>query len=345
MHALETTPGRTCVINGTEFLFFSGYSYLGMNHVKEFRDLVNEGIERYGILFPSSRVSNTALTLFENFEHELSLYTGMQNTVIFSSGTLAGRTAAGIVSPGKKILVAPGAHPSIRPEPQAELSNESFTGWSQKVVDVINSAPDEECIVVTDAVNVLTGELHDFSFLLKIDEHKKPVILIDISHGAGLPLANGKDIIHLLPRAGNLEYIMSYSLSKAFNIPGGAISCGAAYADKIRRHPNYTGSTSVPPALIHAFLNGKDLYRVQRDKLAGTVAYCKAQRPSPGVLKNDFNLPVFICNKENAEAYFYGHRIIISSFSYPYPSSPKTNRVVLSALHSREDIDCLLEAL
>ncbi len=68
MIEFKSTPGRTCMIDGKEFLFFSGYSYLGMNHVKKFKDFVKEGIDKYGILFPSSRISNTRLKLYEKFE-------------------------------------------------------------------------------------------------------------------------------------------------------------------------------------------------------------------------------------------------------------------------------------
>ena len=108
MFELENTPGRKCIIAGKEFLFFSGYSYLGMNYVKQFTELVKEGIDKYGILFPSSRISNTRLKLYQKFEDSLSKLTGMQDSVSFSSGYLAGKTISDILSSHKNILVAHG---------------------------------------------------------------------------------------------------------------------------------------------------------------------------------------------------------------------------------------------
>ncbi len=105
MFELDNTPGRKCMITGKEFLFFSGYSYLGMNYVKQFRDNVKEGMDKYGILFPSSRISNTRLKLYEKFENRLSKITGME-TVSFSSGYLAGKTISAILSSHNNILVA-----------------------------------------------------------------------------------------------------------------------------------------------------------------------------------------------------------------------------------------------
>src|SRR5207248_3332410 len=98
MYILDSTPGRICMIKGKEYLFFSGYSYLGMNHIKEFRDLIKECIEQYGALYPSSRISNTRLAIYEEFEHYLSEMTGMEETVSFSSGYLAGETISNLLS-------------------------------------------------------------------------------------------------------------------------------------------------------------------------------------------------------------------------------------------------------
>ena len=72
---LEGKPGRTCRVDGQEFMFFSGYNYLGVNEDEEFIALVNEGISKYGWVFPSSRISNTRLALYEECEAMLSAIT------------------------------------------------------------------------------------------------------------------------------------------------------------------------------------------------------------------------------------------------------------------------------
>ena len=42
---LDATPGRSTVVNQKEYLFFSGYAYLGMHHVQAFTELIKEGID------------------------------------------------------------------------------------------------------------------------------------------------------------------------------------------------------------------------------------------------------------------------------------------------------------
>ncbi len=340
MFELNNTPGRKCLIAGKEFLFFSGYSYLGMNYVKEFKELVKEGIDKYGILFPSSRISNTRLQLYEKFENRLSEITGMEETVSFSSGYLAGQTIADILSSHKNILVAPGTHPAIHIATAQKINSTNFNDWKNEVVDLINFSDENDFVLLADSVDILKARVHHFSFVENIRPFKKIIFLIDDSHGIGILGKNGEGIISQLPKKENIEYILSYSLSKAFNIEGGAVSCSKKLAEKLRQHPNYTGSTAINPALAHAFIKSQKLYALQRKKLKKNIAWLKKHLPHY-ILNHEDDLPVFICEDENAEAFFYTNGIIISSFGYPDPTSKKINRVVINALHTKNDLEKL----
>lgn len=341
MLQLETTPGRTCIVDGKEYLFFSGYSYLGMNHVKEFVALVKEGIDKYAILFPSSRISNTRLNLYQIFEDHLSELLGTEETVTFSSGFLAGKTIADILSSYKNIFTAPGSHPAIKIE--NSLSNaESFNDWKFLVTEIINASVENEFILVSDSVNIMNAEIHNYSFLKNINEDKKIIFLVDDSHGIGIIGNNGEGIVSQLPQIKNTEFIISYSLSKAFNMNGGAISCSKHWAEKIRSHPNYSGSTAINPSLMHAFLKSQNIYNLQREKLFENIYFLKSNLPS-SFLKKEFNLPIFICKDENAEELLLKKNIIISSFGYPFPDSKKINRVIINALHTQQDIQKICE--
>ena len=337
MIELENTPGRKCIIGGKEFLFFSGYAYLGMSYVKEFTQLVKEGIDKYGVLFPSSRISNTRLKLYEKFEKRLSAITGRKDTVSFSSGYLAGKTIAAILSSHKNILVAPDTHPAINIETGQITNSLNFNDWKNEVVDLINFSDENEFVLLADSVDILKAGIHNFSFLENIRHFKKIIFLIDDSHGIGILGKNGKGIISDLPKKENIEYIICYSLSKAFTIEGGAVSCSKEWANKLRQHPNYTGSTAINPSLIYAFLRSKKLYASQRKMLIKNILYLKKHLP-PHILNHDSDLPVFICENENAEDFFYKKEIIISSFGYPDPLSKKINRIVINALHTKKDL-------
>ncbi len=346
MLQFNDTPGRACRVEGKEFLFFSGYAYLGMNHVKKFTDLIKEGIDKYGILFPSSRISNTRLKLYKKFESLLSETIGMEDTVSFSSGYLAGSTISEILSSHKNIFVAPGTHPAINIETPQKTNSTNFKDWKNEVVAFINSSDENEFVLLSDSVDVLKAQVHNFSFLKNINTTKKIIYLIDDSHGIGILGSNGEGIISLLPKKENIEYIISYSLSKSFNIEGGAVSCSSKWANRLRQHPNYTGSTAISPALMHAFIKSGKLYGRQRAKLLKNINFLKNHFPS-NLIKHNFNLPVFICNAKtlkqgnDLENIYYKNKVIISSFGYPDPASEKINRIVINALHTKKDLQKL----
>ena len=192
-------PGRTAYINGQEYLFFSGYSYLGMQQVPEFAALIKEGIDKYGWLFPSSRISNTRLSLYEECEALLSSITGMEDTVLVSSGYMAGRLATALWQ--EEVINLPPSHPAIQRPKTTEQTRKIFA---------------------LDSVNMLTAHISDFSFLNTVN--KQQIVIIDDSHGVGLIGKDGEGICNKCPASHNTSYVLCYSLSKAWNIHGGAVS-------------------------------------------------------------------------------------------------------------------------
>ena len=197
---IEGSPGRTAIVQGKEYLFFSGYGYLGVNHVPAFTALVKEGIDQYGLLFPSSRISNTRLALYAEAEALLSSITGCEDTVVFSSGFTAGRA---VVSLYPQLQHAPGAHPAI----QANSSTcQDFTEWRNSFVESANNAQTQSVpSFAADSINVLTATLNDFSFLAQLQQ--PGIAIIDDSHGMGLIGTYGKGIASLMPLLSNIYYL------------------------------------------------------------------------------------------------------------------------------------------
>ncbi len=333
-HFLDEQPGRTVRINSREYLFFSGYNYLGVSQDPEFRQLVVEGTSRFGWLFPSARISNTRLSVYRECEALLSSITGSEDTVLTSSGFSAGQMAVG----GKPVINAPGSHPAILRE---RSGHPSFPDWAAWVVSGVNnglfSGP-----VASDSLSPLSATLNDFGLLAGI--RRDLDVIVDDSHGIGI-IGRGKGVSGLVPRSGHLKYTFTYSLSKAFGIPGGAVSCSAEDASRLRALPAYTAVTPQSPGLLYAFIKGQQVYSRQLDKLRQNIArFSGAVADLPGISGHP-ELPVFILNGHYREEDLFDHGIIISSFAYPDPKGPRLNRIVLNALHTGSDLERLSDAL
>lgn len=342
MFSLHQTPGRTALINEKEFLFFSGYSYLGMNQVPDFLALLHKGIEIYGAIFPSSRISNTALDLYDASEQQLNNLTKFSETVLLPSGFTAGKASVEIIEKDSTVFQGPFCHPAIR---IGLNSNLSFSDWAKETVNTINnnSYPTPP-VILSDSLNQLTAEVYDFSFLNQIQQ--KVICIIDDSHGIGLIGTNGAGICSSLPRKENIEYIITYSLSKALNIQAGAVSCSnKSTADKIRSTSWYTAVTPPSPVMLYAFCNAGLIYQNQLAQLKQQKKTLQDLLVNRQDVRFHQDLPVFIFSEELDEDYFSKKNIIISSFAYPVPTGKKINRAVLNALHTDNDIQALIDAL
>jgi 7-keto-8-aminopelargonate synthetase-like enzyme len=341
MFQLSDNPGRVAIFDKKEYLFFSGYAYLGIQHDIQFKQLVKLGIEKYGWLFPSSRISNTQSAIFDQFENLLSSITGTTKTISFSSGYSAGTIASGLFK-DHPTSVCPEAHPAVNKLNQQTIT---FDKWAERTLNSIHKNNFEKTpVLIADSVNPLTGEINDFDFLKFIEE--PVIVIVDDSHGIGLLGNKGEGISSILPKRENIEYVLTYSLSKAFSINGGAISCSnIETANLIQSLPEFTASTAISPALAYAFINGQAIYQCQREQLQINIAFLRNLLAENDDIFNDDRLPIFVLPENLDEAYFANKQIIISSFAYPNPQGKKINRVVVNALHKEDDLLQLCEII
>lgn len=315
----DALPGRTAHIKNKEYLFFSGYGYLGLPFVDEYKALVKEGMDKYGWLFPSSRISNTRIALFEECEQLLSQITGCEETVLVSTGYTAGRLSTSLFD-GSIINLKP-SHPAI------------------KRVNSVNN----KGIFAVDSVDILASTLTDIDIINR--QQGLTTLLIDDSHGVGLTGTNGAGASSYTNRQPGVDYIFTYSLSKAWGINAGAISCNKHIATQYRSKPAYTGATAPSPAMVFAFTRGQHIYARQREKLKNNTRYFKQLTANIPGIKNNEALPIFILPSSIDENVLFEKGIIISSFAYPDPAGPKIQRIVLNALHTKEDLEKLASIL
>mgnify|MGYP002624176794 FL=1 len=168
MPSFHILPGRAFEKDGTEWLYFSGTSYLGIPHNPDFRTFLIEGIEQYGSNFGGSRLSNSSFYIFEEAEAYLAKWAGAPAALTISSGTLAGQLCAKVLSQQGLIHYAPGSHPAL--DIQGEIPDISFAAWSARMVEKSyrEKAP---LILATNSVDPLRMEDYDFRFIKALNRN------------------------------------------------------------------------------------------------------------------------------------------------------------------------------
>ncbi|NIG53978.1 aminotransferase class I/II-fold pyridoxal phosphate-dependent enzyme [Chitinophaga sp. Cy-1792] len=339
------TPGRTVLMDNRECLFFSGFSYLGLHQHPAFKAYMAEGIEKYGTLFPSSRVSNLRLSLYEEIEHALATQLQQQSAVVFSSGYLSGQAAIHYATTCGELLYAPGTHPALWHHTPA-LPAASRTAWEQETITRVNDHPDNTYVIVSDTMNPITATVYNFDWLTQLKH--KVLVLLDDSHGIGILGPQGKGSIHQQPHGANIRYLVTASLAKAYSVEGGVVAGTAADVAAMKRTPYFTGSTPMMPASAHAWLQAAALISEQQHLLKkNTETATHYLKDIPHTHHPELAIFIFpqYDNRQSLATYLADKDLIISSFPYPLPHHAPVHRAIISALHQQQDIATLYQFL
>ncbi|MCU0338963.1 MAG: pyridoxal phosphate-dependent aminotransferase family protein, partial [Spirosomaceae bacterium] len=111
---IDHLPNRTIEIEGQDFLYFSGTSYLGLPQNPRFQSLVREGLAQYGSVYGSSRNGNLQLSIYAQAEARLAAWTGAEAALTLSSGMLAGQAAMRyLMLEGYQFFYSTDTHPAV----------------------------------------------------------------------------------------------------------------------------------------------------------------------------------------------------------------------------------------
>ncbi len=339
---LTQKPGRTTIINNEEYLFFSGYSYLGLGAAEDFLNLIKEGIEIYGVVYPSSRISNTPLDIYSKFEKELAQLTSKEDAAVFSSGFLSARTSVEIVAQQMNVYYHYPTHPASAHYNKAVQIKEGKS-WNDFLVER-EAAHEFEFALAADSMNPTPGTITDFSFLNNLPSKFKLTLIVDDSHGIGWMGCNGEGITATLQLPKNIELLLNFSLSKAYHINAGAICGSLKWIALAKQHVNYATSTPPMPALAYTWLRASAIFNTQRNLLNQNILYL--QKLFQGVtFATHGGTPVFEVHKKFVAQYLLQNNVIISSFGYPHPDNDPVNRIVVNALHTKPDLEKLAQLI
>ena len=348
---IDHLPGRTLRIDGEEYLFFSGTSYLGMGQQPEFRAALTEGMARYGTIFSASRNNNLQLDIYEKAENFIAEWTGAEAALTVTSGLLAGQLAVqSLDQPYQRFIYAPSVHPAIWRE-KPTFCFENYEQFSNGIIELIihDKTPVTICC---NAIDPLKCTLYDFSWIAQLPDNQDITLIFDDSHAIGIQntfTANGvrqegvgnyKKLKKLIPPS--VKFVVIASLAKAVGIPGGVILSDLETIKTIRQNPLFVGASPIVPAYLYAFLTAQNVYAEARIALKKNIDLFNKLNAS---MLSDFKFydhyPVFYTSQNDLYPFLLKHKTMISSFSYPNPSDTPITRIILSALHTEGDIEVL----
>ncbi len=342
---LQHRIGRTLQIDGKEYLYFSGTSYLGIDSVPEYEEILIKNVRKLGFNHGLSRVNNVRLNVFEDFEEYFARNAGSDSAAVVSSGYLAGISAWQWLYPQADLCwIAPDTHPAILPanlKPDIQLD---FIQWKNRCLEQMQAIPSQRILILGNAVDPLRAEIHSYDWVKEIAKRHEVTLLIDDSHAFGVL---GKSVFgtfseHVDPK---IRLVISGSLGKGLAMPAGIILGERKVIEAIKSQAIFTGASPGSPANLQAFIEAADIYIRLSQKIRDFSGIFHQETQDLSTIHGSSKFPVFSYENSAWPEQLEERGIITSSFSYPTPASPRINRIVISGFHTLNDLMFLNDSL
>lgn len=346
---INQLPSNKILLKGKEYHFFSGTSYLGMNQNEDFKKLLIEGMNRYGMSFGSSRNGNLQLDIYEQAEEKMARWVGSEKSLTVSSGMLAGQLVAQYLkTQNATFFYAPHSHAANFHEPNISLPNLSFEAWATTIGDEILEKNALHSVIVCNSCDALKLSRYDFNWTSQLPiggvPHNQAItLIIDDSHGLGITGKNGSGIFEQISVNPNIRLVIVSSLHKAMGIAGGVVFGDNDFIETLRHTAFFASCSPIAPAYLHAYMYADEIYARNLQNLQLNIHRFNLQISNNQLFSFLPNYPVYYTLQDDLYDFLFENGIFIYSFAYPIKAGKPNTRIVLSAWHEEEQIDFLAE--
>ena len=347
-------PSRIFTTNHQDYLWFSGTSYLGMPHHQGFRENFTKALKQYGMSWGSSRNNNIRLDIYEKAEIELAKFANMPAALTVSSGMWAGQLVVNFLQkPNTKFFFAPKTHPALWIGANLELEDWekglSYSEWASLIIEKVKECTAEHIVICSDSVGSPYVEAFDFQWINKLCVLKNVTVVVDASHSFGVWKNFLSEVVQ--PEFGfdgfkrRQNFIITASLNKAMGMTGGVILSDSETTLSIRQLPMFAGASPMMPALLETFVNSLDYFAEQQQKLFENITDFNSLIPKNSFLDSIENYPAYCTHKSGVHEFLKDNGIMTACFPYPTATDFPVTRLVVSALHLKEDLEKLTNVL
>ncbi|NER15723.1 aminotransferase class I/II-fold pyridoxal phosphate-dependent enzyme [Spongiivirga citrea] len=328
---VDNAPDRTISIKGKEFLYFGGTSYLGLQTLAEFQDILIESIKQYGSNHGASRKANLQFSIYEDAEELLANTCKAEKAITLSSGFLAGQLVSNYFDDDTyDCFFAPKTHEALLG------SNTKISTSFDELIDQVSKSK-KQVVIFCDAIDFYGANYPDFNWLKNIDL-ANIILVVDDSHGIGLVGNYGEGIYNHLSHLKVKELLVCASMGKGFGIQAGVILGKEKTINQIKKSPWFAASSPASPAFMATYSNAQHIYQERLQKLKSTIQLFNNELKYLSHFRYMPHYPTYSFQDKRLVNHLFRNDIIITNFPYPNEHSPEVHRIVMSAYHSSDDI-------
>ena len=356
--ALDSAQGATVSIKGRRLINFSSNDYLALAQDPQLAAALRAGLAAYGLGSGASPLVCGRSRAHEELEEAVAARLGRARALLFSSGYLANLAVVSAFASRRDDTIAMDKANHASLVDGALLARGRLRRYGPHDLAGLERlcAGPGRVLVATDSVFSMDGSLAALPAIAAICARRGAWLVVDDAHGFGVLGPRGGGALEHFDLDENQAPLMTATFGKACGVMG-AFAAGAADAVEtlVQRGRPYIYSTAMPPALAVAAREA--LAIVERETWRREKLRALTQRFTRGAKQLDLPLlpsttPIQGFMVGNASAAVrcsqraLARGLLLSAIRSPtVPKNTERLRITLTAGHSEEQVDRLLDAL
>jgi len=346
-------------VDGKEYVSFCSNDYLGLASHPQLVKAMQQGAERYGVGSGASHLITGHSHAHHALEQELAEFTGRQRALLFSTGYMANLgTVAALLDRHDSVFEDKLNHASLIDA--GRLSDARLLRYAHADIGSLSSQLDSSDastkLIVTDGVFSMDGDLAPLPELVKVSQQHNAMLMVDDAHGLGVIGKHGGGSPEHFGLDSDQVPILVGTLGKAFGTFGAFVAGSDDLIETlIQKARSYIYTTALPPAVAEATRAALQLVKTEswrREHLTRLIERFRNGAAQQGLALMPSSTPIqplVVGEAEQAMAVsnaLLDKGFLITAIRPPtVPDGSARLRITLSAAHSEDHVDRLLEAL
>lgn len=354
IRTIGSAQGAWIEVDGKRVLNLCSNNYLGFANNEILRKAAKNAIDSFGVGPAAVRTIAGTMTVHKVLEAKLAAFKGVEAAISYQSGFCSNlATVPALV--GKEDLIF-----------SDELNHASIIDGCRlsraKIVRFDHCSPESfrerlvefkdhpgKKMMITDGVFSMDGDIAPLDQLVEVAEEFDIITMVDDAHGEGVLGKAGRGIVDHFGLHGRVDIEIG-TMSKAFGVVGGYVAGKKVIVDYLHQKGRpFLFSSAVTPADVSACIAAVDILQKSGElveRLWANADYFKKNMKSQGFdlgLSETPITPVMIGDAKVASDFskrLFEEGVFAQSIGFPtVPHGKARIRVMISASHSREDLD------
>jgi len=359
IRTIGSPQGAWLTVDGKKVLNFCSNNYLGLANHPTLLGAAKKATDEMGIGPAAVRSIAGTMTLHVELEKRLAEFKGVEAAITFQSGFTANlATIPALVGKEDVIFSDRLNHASIIDG--ARLSGAKIIPYDHNDVKSLeeqikaNLSQYRRTLIVTDGVFSMDGDIAPLPDIYEVAKKYDILLMVDDAHGEGVLGKGGRGIVDHFGLHGKVDVEVG-TFSKAFGVVGGVVAGNSVIIEWLRQRGRpflFSSAMTVPDTA--ACLAAVDLLEDSTqlvDKLWSNAKYFKAEMKTlgfnTGVSETPIT-PVMLGEAPLAQQFsreLFDAGVFAMAIGFPTVAQGKARiRVMISAAHSKDDLDKGLEA-